>query len=320
LEKSGDSMTHLYGPSMMPFNFADGHADVSLRSPAQAWLATHFQNSSQSNAFRSTFSQALDKKQSVTKDNYLPLSILWLPPANKTTTELDTEASYHGEQPVAIFRTDWTPSATWLAIKGGTSDGGHSHMDIGSFCYEAHGQRWIHDLGSDNYNMPGYFSKQRFDYFRLQNRSHNTLEINGKLQVARSRTCPLTDFVKDGTKSTATFDLSNAYASSAAKVIRSAQFDQSSGISTITDDITNPLGDTAWHIVTDANCEIHNNSVVLSKKNQSITLNRLSPDGSWSVADATPPLAIENPNKGFRILTLTVPKKNRISIQVEIRP
>ena len=45
-----------------------------------------------------------------------------------------------------------------------------------------------------------------------------------------------------------------------------------------------------------------------------------SESGSWSIESATPPQDIENPNKGFHAITLTVPKENRTSIEIEIRP
>ena len=46
------------------------------------------------------------------------------------------------------------------------------------------GIRWALDLGGDDYGLPGYsdFSGPRWDYFRLNNRGHNTLVLGGDLQ------------------------------------------------------------------------------------------------------------------------------------------
>ena len=33
----------------------------------------------------------------------------------------------------------------------------HSNLDIGTFVLDAFGERWVVDLGADDYNLPGYF-------------------------------------------------------------------------------------------------------------------------------------------------------------------
>ena len=57
---------------------------------------------------------------------------------------------------------------------------------------DAQGVRWALDLGSDNYNMPGYFGSKRWTYYRMTNRSHNTLEmtVNYKKHQCEERALP----------------------------------------------------------------------------------------------------------------------------------
>jgi len=320
-EQSGGSMMDLHSPQRVPFNFSDGKASVSSKSPAQAWIAQHFENPAQSNDVRQVLNQAIDENSEL-KGGFRssPLMILWLPDAVDQNTPLPTHAIFHGEQSVAVFRSRWTSDAEWLAIKGGTPDGGHGHMDVGSFCYDAHGTRWIHDLGSDDYNMPGYFHDQRFTYYRLQNRSHNTLEIGGDLQDAEAQPSSIIASNLENQPASATFDLTNAYAHSAEKVIRTATFDSRNGAARIHDEIDAPTGEVIWRVITDAECEIHDNTVILRKQGKSITLKRHSKDGRWSIHSATPPLGIENPNEGISEVRLTVPKNDQITIDVEIRP
>ncbi|MBK9492384.1 MAG: heparinase II/III family protein [Haliscomenobacter sp.] len=50
------------------------------------------------------------------------------------------------------------PKALWLGIKGGINGSEHSHLDLGNFELEAGGVRWAKDLGSDDYNLPGYWT------------------------------------------------------------------------------------------------------------------------------------------------------------------
>jgi len=319
LEQSGNSMVHLYSPGRLPFNFADGHARASSISPAQAWIAGHFRNAAQSSDARTVLARALDPDDKLVKHLSSPLTLLWLPQAVDNTEALPLHAAFRGEQAAAVFRSSWQSDAAWLAIKGGTPEGGHGHMDVGSFCYDAHGVRWIHDLGSDDYNMPGYFRDQRFSYYRLQNRSHNTLEINGELQDPDCAPCPLTAFT-NGDQPSATFNLTAAYSHSADKVIRSVDFEPASGVAVLRDEVTKPRGEVVWRVITDAGCTIEGDKVVLRKNGKTIELRRLSRQGTWSVTDATPPLGIENPNKGYRSINLSVPAGDRLTIEVEIRP
>ena len=321
LRKAGESIMHLTGTTRLSYNFADGNASRETPSPAQCWLASQFRDAAQAAHVRGLFTRALDEdKGRIAGDRWFPLSVLWLPRAPEAGTPLPNAAVFRGEQSMALFRTGWDSGATWFAIKGGTPAASHGHMDVGSFVYDAHGTRWIHDLGSENYNLPAYFGNKRWSYFRLQNRSHNTLEIAAQLQNARSKPCPLIASSLTGSPVTATFDLSDAYAGSAAKVLRTAQFDARGGAVRIEDQITEPAGDVAWRAFTDAEAEVRGDQVILRKQDRRITLCRISGPGIWSVTDAKPPTSGEKPNAGFRAVVLTVPKADRASITVEIRP
>ena len=319
LQRSGAGMIHLHGPSRLPFNFSDGKALPSSKSSAQAWIASHFDDPRQKTSVRQVIERALDPKQVEIEHKTSPLTLLWLPSAPAKPEPMPLHTVMHGEQSTAVFRSSWKPDASWLAIKAGTPHGGHGHMDVGSFCYDAHGMRWVHDLGGDNYNMPGYFHGDRFQYYRLQNRSHNTLEIDGGLQDAESKPCPITDSKLD-TEPFANLDLSAAYAKQAEKVMRSVHFDPKTGAAKIRDEISKPRGEIIWRIMTDANCKIEGDLVTLTKQGKSIQLQRLSKAGAWKVADATPPQKIENANEGFRVVSLRVPAQQEVAIEVAIRP
>lgn len=321
LEKTGDSIMHLTGPTGLPFNFADGKAAVQTPTAAQCWLAARYQNAVQASYVRNALTRALDASHGkASGDRFFPLSILWLPDVPPSESPLPTAAVFRGEQAAATFRSGWDGQASWLAIKGGTPAASHGHMDVGSFVYDAHGTRWVHDLGSEDYNLPGYFGNKRWDYLRLQNISHNTLEIGGKLQYPDSKPCPLTSSAITGDCPSATFDLTDAYAGSAELVLRSAYFQSNTGAVRIKDEITSPRGDVRWRAVTDADCEIIGDRVILGKNGARITLRRVSKIGTWSIMDLTPPNERENRNEGFRAVVLTIPKAERVSLIVEIRP
>ena len=321
LRQAGDSIMHLSSPMGIYYNFADGNPSRAVPSAAQAWIASQYRDAAQARYIRGQLSLLLDEgKGKMNGERWFPLTLLWLPPAPPESTPLPLAAVYHGEQAMAFFRTGWAKDDAWLAIKGGTPAASHGHMDVGSFVFDAHGQRWFHDLGSENYNHPGYFGKARWTYYRLQNRSHNTLEINGQLQNPSSKPCPLTQSSLNGNPFAATFDLSDAYHGSAAKVIRSARFDKNSGTTRIEDTITEPAGEIIWRALTDAQITIDGTTATLRKAGKQIIVRRLSPEGTWTIGKTTPPQKIEKQNEKFRALVLTVPKSPKVSISVEIKP
>jgi hypothetical protein len=80
---------------------------------------------------------------------------------------------------VATFRSSWEdPQAIFVGFKAGNNRAEHSHLDLGSFILEAQGVRWALDMGGDDYNLPGYFDRNRWDYYRLRAEGNNTLVIN----------------------------------------------------------------------------------------------------------------------------------------------
>lgn len=317
MNKAGNSIMHLTSPTRYAFNFADGGSRLESPSPAQCWLAEYFKDTSQARHVRDLFTRAMAEDK---RPGCSPLSLLWLPQAPAADQVMPLAAVFQGEQAIATFRTGWSPEDAFFAIKGGTPAASHGHMDVGSFVYDAHGVRWIHDLGNENYNLPGYFGGKRWTYFRLQNRSHNTLEINGKLQHADAKPCSIISHKLTVNPLTAAFDLSAAYDGSAEKVVRSVTFDTRSGTVILKDEATNPAGPVVWRAFTDAQAEVKGDRVILRKDGSQITLRRVSAAGKWTVADAKPPTPEENPNTKFQAVVLTIPQAGQVSAVVEIQP
>jgi hypothetical protein len=317
MNKAGNSIMQLTSPTRYAFNFADGGSGMENPSPAQCWLAEHFQDATQARHVRELFTRIMAEDK---RPDCSPLSLLWLPHAPAANQPMPLAAVFQGEQAIATFRTGWSPKDAFFAIKGGTPAASHGHMDVGSFVYDAHGVRWIHDLGKENYNLPGYFGSNRWTYFRLQNRSHNTLEINGQLQNPKAKPCPIISHTLTGNPLTAAFDLSAAYIGSAEKVVRSVTFDTGSGAVSLKDEVTNPAGPLVWRAFTDAQPEVQGDRVILRKNGSQITLRRVGAEGTWTVTEAKPPTPAENQNSKFRAVVLTLPQAGQVSAAVEIQP
>lgn len=313
MAKSGLAIMHLTGGSGAPFNFADSWAGVARASAAQCWIATQCRDGAQAKHVRDLYAGEIKRKSGG------PLELLWLP-EEPGQVEMPREAVFRGEQAVAVFRTSWAGDSACFAIKGGTPRVSHGQMDVGSFVYDAFGERWFHDLGPDNYNLPGYFGKRRWDYFRMQNRSHNTLEIGGKLQNADAEPSGVVSSGDAHGRSYAAFDLTAAYAGSAERVGREVRFDKSSGSVELTDEIEGAVGEIVWRGFTDAEADVRGRDVVLRRKGKSVVVRNESKTGEWSVESAAPPTAEENPNKGFVVVTLRVPEAKQVKLVVKIEP
>jgi hypothetical protein len=320
LRGSGNFMRHVTGPTRVSFNYADGGPGVEVPSPAQSWIATHFNDAGQADHVRSMLERSLKEGagSGATGDlRFFPLHLLWLPGAPKEVGAENLTARFDGEQSFAFFRTAWTPDAAWLAIKGGTGAASHGHLDAGAFVYEAKGIRWFHDIGKDDYNMPGYFGNQRWDYLRLNNLSHNTLVIDGKLQATPRKGCSVAPLTQDGSRWRTVIDLTAAYEGQAAHVQRVASFDASSGATTISDTVVKPVGPVRWAVVTKAKPKIEGPRVILEQSGKRLVLERhVQAGGQWEEYSLKPKTEREEQNKGFHLIGFTAPVTDEVKIEV----
>ena len=199
---------HMAGATDRCFNFADCH-EGEIRSPEMFWFAQKFKRPD----------YAADEQRMASPS---PLDILWRNGAPPAASALPLDKYFRHVEAVSM-RSAWNdPKALFVAFKAGDNKANHSHLDLGSFVLESLGVRWAVDLGGDNYNFPGYFGKQRWDYYRLRAEGHNTLVINpgkGPDQNPKAAT-PITRFKSDPKRAFAIANLTAAYAPHASLVQR----------------------------------------------------------------------------------------------------
>jgi len=230
--ETGDFALHTVGPFGAAFNFGDSERQFDV-SPL-AWLAYRFK-------------RPIDGWLIRDYDGwYLPFTTIWgkKPRAGPTALNLPRGKVFRGSD-LACFRNTWSSAAkerpVYLAIKGGNalSNGRassgrpedmllHTQADAGSFVVDGARRRWVIDLGSDDYDLPGYFdpgadnrSGPRWRYYRTHAAGHNTLVMDGLNQVPNARTPILGSCVEDDCK-WVVFDLSAAYGKPAGSVRRGA--------------------------------------------------------------------------------------------------
>lgn len=100
-----------------------------------------------------------------------------------------------GRNPLLMAKSGWGKNDLYIGVKGGSASVGHSHMDVGSFVFDAYGTRWVADYYLRNYQRYENMCKDmglslkefsnvkdgslRWKLFIYNNRQHSTLTVNG---------------------------------------------------------------------------------------------------------------------------------------------
>ena len=172
---------------------------------------------------------------------------------------------------------------------------------------ESDGVRWAVDLGPDSYDLPGYFAASRWSYFRLNNRSHNTVTPGDALQDPRA-VAPIVAFSGSAPRPFAVADLTAAYPGAARRILRGVAVPDRSRV-LVQDEFTalSPGTPVRWAMVTAAAVSISpdGRSAVLSQGGRRLRAQVLEPAGPrLRIQPAAPPTPSENPNAGDSVLSL----------------
>ena len=305
-DHAGDFRIYFQGPAGT-FNYADAHPAAGT-APEMFWLAKRFS--------QPVF--AWDELRHLSAGEHpTALDLVWYQATFQSPSAAHWPlARMFAGVNVAFLRSDWeSPDAIWIGIKGGDNHANHSHLDLGSFVLDAHGTRWALDLGSDDYNMPGYFGKQRFTYYRLRTESHNTVLIDGENEDAYAKAAMT---MKDGT---VTVDLTAAYPGKLTRFLRTIKLTDQNILS-IRDEITGmQTMDLSWGMVTDAQVVIDRRQAQLQKGAATLRAEIKSPhDAVFDLVSTQPRLQVENPNSGTRKLVVRLKQKvSSAAITVELR-
>lgn len=289
------------------FNYADGRAAIGAQ-PQFTWLARRFNHPASLFHSRETLRRELS--QASRDDRMQTMHAVWFPSAMAAPSEPPAlDVRFGGPAELAIFRSAWNdPRALFLGFKAGRNDVNHSHLDLGSFVLDADGVRWAHDLGPDNYNLPDYFGKARWSYYRLNNHSHNTLTPNGRLQEATA-VAPIIAFGSRPARAFAVTDLTSAYPGAARRMLRGvAVIDRSRVL--VQDELTDVKQGTPLtsRLLTSASVKLEDaRHATLKQKGRTLRVEILAPeDGRFRVSPARPPTSAENRNEGITALTAEV--------------
>ncbi|MHB8900570.1 MAG: heparinase II/III domain-containing protein, partial [Thermoguttaceae bacterium] len=326
------------GPSGRSFNYADS-GDSATRAPEMWWLATRFHQPGYAWYARTYCVGG-------------PLDMLWYDAKLDTSRpkDLPLDRYFRGSEVVMMMRSAWDDAeAVSVDFKAGDNKANHSHLDLGSFIVDALGVRWACDLGSDDYNMPGYFGGKRWTYYRLRAEGHNTLairrgEASDKPDQDPKAVAPIVKFQSKPERVFAIADLDDAYAGMARQARRGITLvDRKTVLVRDEVELAEPA-DVWWFMTAPTASTGHGRrrgsegptmsielgktpaEAVLTKDKARLWVRILAPAGAeFEIMDAKPlPIspnpAEQNPNSGIRKLAIHLAGATSVGLTVAMVP
>jgi hypothetical protein len=238
--KTADYNNQMVGATGEEYNYSDYHLE-NLNEPIMLWFAKELKRpdliKDELNDINRLYEMWLNGSRTIpgkkiVQSRHTPLELLWWQPSlakQKKTGSDPLHWTADGLMPIGVMRSAWNdPKATFVAIKGGTPNNSHGHMDAGSFILEADGVRWAVDLGTESYDKMRAAKLDLWNYsqnssrwttFRVGPEGHNILRFDGELQLitGKGEVKELTD--KNGEMGNQA-DLTSLYSNKAKKVTR----------------------------------------------------------------------------------------------------
>ena len=265
-------LLNMTGPDGSCFNYSDCGTSKNEVSTAMYWFAKKENNNGLLYNQLKYLKQSSPK--SLAKDRLLPTLLIWalgndfgkvLPPTNNIWVG-------EGKTPVALMHTSWADSnAIFVGLKAGSPSTNHAHMDVGSFVLDAMGERWAMDLGGENYNKletagmdiwNGKQNGQRWQVYRYNNFTHNTLTVDDSLQRVNGY-ASITSYSRLPDSLSATTDITSLYKPSLQSAIRTVAILHKKKV-IVKDQIMNTDKQTVirWTLVTPAQIKIVNDHTI----------------------------------------------------------
>ncbi|GAA4307685.1 heparinase II/III domain-containing protein [Compostibacter hankyongensis] len=320
--KTGLFPLYLNSPVNKSFNYADG-GDGPIAAAQLFWFAKRF------------------RLPEVARYLYRfkpadPFALLWYDADLIKSSGKLAPDSYFRMAEVVTMRSRWDDSlATYVAFKAGDNKANHSHLDLGSFVLDALGERWIMDLGADNYNIPAYFSSgrkgKRWVYYRTRAEGHNTLVVQPGAEPDQDpeAEAKVTQFSSRPEAAYGITDLTAAYAGRASSVKRGIALADHRRAVVVEDELafTRPE-EVYWfaHTRAEITLSADKRTAVLSRQGKKYAATLVYPAGAvFGIMPAvplpsSPHPAENNPNRGLRKLSIHLSGVKQTRIVVIFHP
>ncbi|GAB3919200.1 heparinase II/III domain-containing protein [Larkinella terrae] len=331
--KTAAYLENMTGPTGNAFNYSDSGLAGGLES-AMFWFSNKLKDPSLLWVERNHLLN--DGANRFVKDRLLPSVMLWSAGVGISSMKEPKELMWvgAGKTPVALMRSSWTdPAAIFLGVKGGSPSMNHAHMDAGSFVMDADGVRWAMDFGMQDYESleskgVDLWNKkqdsQRWQVFRYNNYTHNTLTINDKMQQVAGDALIISSS-KNPAFMNAVTDLTSIYNQSVLKAVRGVALVNKAYV-VVRDELETAPAETAvrWTMLTPADVKlVGKNRAELTKDGKKLILEVREPANvelkTWSTA---PPHTYDAPNPGtIRVgFEIKVPANSKTALTVLLIP
>ena len=315
LSEAGYFPIYTTGPTGYYLNFADSHFK-STRKPMASmfWLASTYNNFDFSN----------DEHRLLNNYNADPEHVIWYVPPQKKSSELPLHKFFESEVQLLTLRTGWDTEACFIGIKAGYNQVNHGHLDLGNFEFDALGKRWAIDLGSDNYNLPGYWDNlpggKRWEIYRLGSKSHNVITINDKNQHALAEAHFL-EYNLNKDEPYGIIDLTSTFPDISESLHRGVKLMNQGTTILLQDEVV--LKDTAavtWGMTTEAEIQVNHQSAVLQIDDKQLEATILSPAHAVFIVESAEQEVPEKANIGIQRLIIYIPETTGETITVAFTP
>ncbi|MBS11584.1 MAG: heparinase [Gemmatimonadetes bacterium] len=318
ISEAGFAPIHTTGPTGLYLNYADSGERNARRPMFQVfWLA---------DVFKSDF-MAANEHELIKQSQATAQHVVWyVPRPDSADSDRPLDKQFRGPVEVVLMRSAWDdPNALFVGFKAGYNQANHAHLDLGNFELDVLGIRWIRDLGSDHYNLPNYWEKEkggrRWQYWRLNAHSHNVITIGDGDQDPDAES-QMTRFVSEGDNALAIVDLTEAYADVASRVLRGVRMVDGRRAVLVQDEVTvkSPTSVT-WGITTDTDIElVSDTEAVLSHGGERLRVSVLTAGATLSSTYAPQTEPPHYSNEGVKRLESTVEAENEVTIVVQLSP
>lgn len=271
-------------PSGRLFNFGNAGSDAQ-NSPAFFLFSRIYNQPEVAEWYR--------EKLKLTIQDNLPLhqlfflSLPWFDnSAPKKTEKIPALEIYHNTiNDIIVFNGNRKKKgALFLIAKGGEPRQAHQHLDGGTFIVESEGVCWTEDLGADDYALPGFWdgkpNGKRWQYFRNNNFSHNTLSIDHKIQYANGEAFVCEEHF-DKKQPSVKLDMTTLYKDQASTVFRTFTLLNDRTIE-VSDEVEliNPRSIVSWISSTKAQVEVTGNRAHLIRDGKHFYMEIIAPVGA----------------------------------------
>lgn len=319
--KTGFFPIYATGSFGYPFNFADGQ-NKKISYPELFWLARKFNQ---------PIFDEFQKQMSMAE----PMDLIWYQSlARKNYQKKLPLDKYFRNSEIVTMRSSWQDSqALFVGFKAGDNKTSHSHLDLGSFIFDALGVRWAMDLGKDRYSLPGYFEtkKQRWTYYRTRAEGQNTIVVNPGRNSEQNLNAEakITSFSSQANRTYAIADLTTAYYPSVSKLTRKIALQKKQQQLLIEDKLeANSPIDLWWFMHTRAKIKIAPNqtSAILYQKGVRLGAKILNPlDAHFTIMSAEPLPYSPDPkgqfdNVGVKKLAIKIEQVKNTTLSVLLVP